>query len=153
MKGLIFSLLLFITCFASSAQELDYDVLEKEFRADTARVEEDYRNSTDYTTIGMIEALNKREEGYDKLLNKYYKILMDNLGTKGKAALKATQRNWLKLRDSDKDLVSALHTEVYDKMGGGTIWGVVSAGARTDITRRRVIELYNYLMFSDVGGR
>lgn len=153
MKAILSGLFLFVVCFTASAQSIDYDALEKEFTADTARVEQAYRNSTDYSTAGMIQALIKYEEGYDELLNKYYKVLMDTLDEDGKEALRATQRNWIKLRDSDRALVSELTRKAYKEAGGGTIWGVVSVDARTDITRRRVFELYSYLMFGDIGGR
>lgn len=152
MKKHILVSLLFLICFAASAQDIDYAGLKKEFTADTAQVEQAYRNSTDYSTAGIINASISREEGYDRLLNKYYKILMNSLNEEGKKALRTTQRNWIKLRDSDRELVGAMHSQIYDEMGGGTIWGIVAADARADITRNRVLELYRYLQFGDIGG-
>lgn len=136
----------------SNAQELDYDALKKEFTADTARVETAYRNAPNFSTLEMVEGLYNLEVGYDQLLNKYYKILLNHLNEDNKKALIATQRNWIQLRDSDRELVTALHRQTYDEGGGGTIWGIVAADARADITRNRVFELYRYLMFSYIGG-
>lgn len=155
MKLLLFSFICFLLPFSVSSQNIDYDAIIAEFRSDTARVNGQVRGmlDTDYTTAGMIEASNYSEQEYDKLLNKYYKILYNALNEDGKKALKATQLNWIKLRDSDKELVTAMRNQIYDEMGGGTIWGIIAADARADITRRRVIDLYNYLQFSDLGGR
>lgn len=155
MKRRILCLLFVLVPLIVSSQNIDYDAIEFEFTADTARIEKQVENmiNNDYTTPGLIEASNYSEQEYDKLLNKYYKILYNALDVDGKKALKATQLNWIKLRDSDKDLVIAMRNQIYDEMGGGTIWGIVAADARADITRRRVIDLYNYLLFSDLGGR
>lgn len=136
-------------------QSIDFDALQTEFKTDTAHVNQEVRNmlDSDYTTPGMIKASNYSEQEYDKLLNKYYKILYNTLDDNGKKALRTTQLNWIKLRDSDKELVSAMRSQVYDEMGGGTIWGIVASDARARITQRRVVELFNYLLFSDIGGR
>jgi len=153
MNTLISALFLFTICFTAYAHEIDYAALEKEFTADTTRVEQAYRNSTDYSTAGMIQALYSYEEAYDSLLNKYYKILLNSLEEDDKEVLKVSQRNWIKLRDSEKDLINALHAKAYKEAGGGTMWGIVAAQARLDVTRRRVFEIYDYLMFGDVGDR
>lgn len=137
--------------FAQSDDNLDLSV---EFTTDTARVEHSIRvfAEKDYSTSGMVQACVFSEAEYDKLLNKYYKKLYNSLDDEGKKALKVTQLNWIKLRDSDKELVNALESKTYTDAGGGTIWRVVAADARAEITRRRVIELYNYLTFGDIGG-
>lgn len=58
----------------------------------------------DYSTYGMIEAAHHLEQGYDVLLNKYYKELLSILKDENKELLKAGQRNWISLRDSEKKL-------------------------------------------------
>jgi len=145
--------LLFIAFFAGSlaisAQDFDYEKIEKQFTADTARVEKQVRDmiDSDFSTMGMIDATIQLEKGYDELLNKYYRILYDRLDTEGKNALKASQRNWIKLRDSDKLFIGELHRIIYNEMGGGTMWSVLSASQSAELTRQRVITLYEYLMF------
>lgn len=155
MKYIVILLFLLTISYHASAQNLDYDVMQAEFTADTARVEQQVRDmmNKDYSTIAMIESANFSEQEYDKLLNKYYKILYNRLNAEGKQALKTTQRNWIKLRDSDNTLIRQMIAQIYDDMGGGSIWGVVGANARADVTRRRVVDLYSYLMISDIGGR
>lgn len=152
---IILVLVFFLTPFFIGAQNFDFDALQIQFNTDTTNVNQQVRKmlDDDYTTMGMIQASNFSEQEYDKLLNKYYKILYNDLNDDGKKALKQTQLNWIKLRDSDKELVTAMRSQVYDEMGGGTIWGIVAADARADITRQRVFELFRYIMFTDIGGR
>lgn len=155
LKKVLFGFIFLLFIFSVSSQNIDFDALQTGFTADTVRINQQVRDklNTDYTTLGMIEASNFSEQEYDKLLNKYYKILYNALNDEGKKSLRATQLNWIKLRDSDKELVSAMRNQIYDEMGGGTIWGIVAADARADITRRRVVELFNFIQFSDIGGR
>lgn len=155
MKYIVTLLFLFITTYSISAQDINYDAIKTEFKVDTAKIEQQTRNmlNKDYSTIGMIEATNFSEQEYDTLLNKYYKILYNSLNSNGQKALKESQRNWIKLRDSDNYLIREMIGQIYDEMGGGTIWGIIGANARADVTRRRVIDIYNYLMLSDIGGK
>lgn len=129
------------------SQSKDSQSLEVEFCRDTTLVNEKVRSmlEQDYSTMGMIEASAFSGLEYDKLLNKYYKKLYNILDNEGKKALKETQRNWIKLRDTDEKLISHMKSQVYREKGGGTIWGVIEADTRADITRRRVIELFNYI--------
>ena len=155
MKFFLVLITFFSISLFASAQNIDFDAVQIEFTSDTAHVEQEVRDmlDKDYTTMGMIEAAYFSEQEYDKLLNKYYKFLYNVLNDEGKKALQATQRNWIKLRDSDKELVRAMQGQVYEDMGGGTVWGIIAANSRADITRRRVIELFNYSQFTDLGGR
>ncbi|MCL2651218.1 MAG: DUF1311 domain-containing protein [Candidatus Azobacteroides sp.] len=122
--------------------------ISDEFRQDTARVEQKVRDMLDKddSTFGMLEANKTLEIEYDKLLNKYYKILYNKLDENGKKALKETQLNWIKFRDAEKNFVAELRRNTLDKMGGGTIWGVIYGNLSAQITRERVFVLYNYLV-------
>ena len=133
------------------AQNCDWSENRKiEFKQDTMQIEQSVRDmlDKDYSTYGMIEATHYLEQGYDKLLNKYYKELLCILNDENKELLKASQRNWISLRDSEKKLIQGIKNQAYEASGGGTIWGVIAANANADITRRRVFELYNLFMFS-----
>lgn len=126
-----------------------------EFAQDTARVEQKVRNMLEqnWSTVGMIEASAELEKGYDELLNKYYNKLLQSVSNDDdKKVIRDAQRNWIKLRDSDIAVIRVVKQKVYDEAGGGTIWGVIGASARADITKRRVIEIYNFLTFGDIGG-
>ncbi len=145
--------LLSLICLNNELKAQDYDWSESkksEFKQDTAQVEQSVRVmlDKDYSTYGMIEASRYLEQGYDKLLNKYYKILLNILNDENKELLRMSQRNWISLRDSEKKLIWGMKDQTYEASGGGTIWSVIAASADADITRRRVFELYDLLMFS-----
>lgn len=147
---LLFLLVALLNSSISFAQSsLDYDDLELEFQTDTASVEQDIDQmlDDDSSTLGMIDASIEYEKRYDALLNKYYKILYNSLGLEGKKALKASQLNWIKFRDSEKELISEINAQTYEEAGGGTIWGVIATSTRSEITKKRVVELFNYLMY------
>lgn len=149
-RYIILFIILFLTVDNSFAQE-EKSSIAIQFKADTARIESKYRANGDYTTPGMINACIELRDDYDALLNKYYKILLSHLNDEEKKILITSQRNWLKLRDSDNEAISMLRTKVYKENGGGTIWGVVTARARVDITRDRVIQLFRFIMFDYLG--
>ena len=96
--------------FSYSQPLLNYESIESEFAADTARVEQANRDllDKDYSTLGMLNATIEYEKQYDILLNKYYKLLYRSLNIEGQKALKASQMNWIKFRDSEKNLISEM---------------------------------------------
>ncbi len=98
----------------------------------------------DYSTMGMIDAANVAEAAYDKLLNKYYAILMNKLVEADKEVLRQTQRNWIKFRDSERNFSSLLSADLYT--GGGSMHLVKVADYQLEITQKRVLELYTYLL-------
>ena len=116
-----------------------------EFRVDTFQIERllAKKMEIDYSTAGMVKATYEAEAAYDKLLNKYYLLLLRKLNPADKELLKQAQRHWLQYRDSERKFNTEFAKEQYS--GGGTVQSVVVAGNFLDITRRRVLELYNYL--------
>jgi uncharacterized protein YecT (DUF1311 family) len=119
--------------------------LEKEFYIDTFYLERLWQLEINYngSTMGMNQATRKAETAYDKLLNKYYKMLFDQLQGKDKETLKVSQRNWLKYRDSERSVNYSINNKDYT--GGGTIHSIFVTNRNTDIVKQRVIELYHYL--------
>lgn len=115
------------------------------FKTDTLKIEERMRLKLeiDYSTSGMVGAAYDAEAEYDELLNKYYKLLMSRLGETEKNALRQSQRNWIEYRDSERELNQLLTSDHYS--GGGTIQRVIAASKYLDITKTRVIDLYQYL--------
>lgn len=118
---------------------------EVEFTLDTFRIERmmQLRLSTDYSTRGMVEAGNEAEAGYDKLLNKYYQVLLNRLKEEDKEILKQAQRNWIAYRDSEKKLNGLLTDDTYS--GGGTIQSVIAMSRSLELTKKRVFEIREYL--------
>ena len=146
LKNIIVFLFLLFSPFFVFSQEEAISISEQ-FKQDTAYIELKYRADTDYTTMGMIAANIELEKDYDELLNKYYKILLTKLNNEQKKTIRDSQRNWIKLRDSDREVVAMLREKVYKDAGGGSMWGVISSGALVDITKQRVVQIYNFLMF------
>lgn len=72
----------------------------------------------------MVRAIWEAEVDYDRLLNKYYTILLHSLNLEDQEVLKTSQRNWLKFRDSEQNLSSMLSEEKYSR---GTMQRIVHA--------------------------
>lgn len=116
-----------------------------EFTLDTFKIERMFKLklSTDYSTAGMVNAGSEMEGEYDKLLNKYYQILLARLDEKDKETLKQSQRNWIAFRDSERELNLLLTDQEYS--GGGTIQSVISMSRSLELTKKRVFEIREYL--------
>lgn len=150
----LFFLVIALGSFNLAVSQINYESIELEFSSDTTKVEKEIAEmlDKDYSTLGMIEVALEYERKYDILLNKYYKLLSSKLTVEGRRALQVSQRNWIKFRDSEKALISEINNQTYDEAGGGTIWGVITSNSRAEITKKRVVELYNYLMYGYIGG-
>jgi len=128
----------------------EYDI---EFEVDIYRVSElsKRKMEIDYSTAGMIKAISEEERDYDMLLNKYYKILRNKLDNKEKNVLTLSQRNWIKFRDSEKELNSMVYLHSYNNCGG-SIRAVFSIQKICNITLTRLKELKAYLDRVTCGG-
>jgi uncharacterized protein YecT (DUF1311 family) len=117
-----------------------------QFRLDTFIIEQFMTKQLeiDYSTMGMIDASFRAEKEYDRLLNGYYKKLLDRLKESDRKILKESESNWIKYRDSETALNYLLTRDEYS--GGGSIQGVIYAGRVLEITRHRVAELFLYLL-------
>ena len=121
----------------------DKDFLE--FKTDTTKIEQfmKQRLAIDYSTAGMVEAAYDAEKEYDLLLNKYYQQVLKTLEVKDKPLLVEVQKNWLKYRDSERKMNVLLTDDKYS--GGGTMQRIILASAYLELTKKRVLELRDYL--------
>lgn len=131
-----------------STEEYDSEFIKQttiDFKIDTFKVEKllAAKMQVNSTTMGMVDALNETETEYDKLLNKYYGILIKKLTPQDKELLKQAQRNWIIFRDSERKLVGIMSQDQYS--GGGTMQNIIYAEEVMQITKRRLIELYNHI--------
>lgn len=119
--------------------------LSSAFTIDTFKIEERQRLKLDidYSTNGMVSSALDAGREYDKLLNKYYRQLLNSLNKEDKEILKKSQRNWIKFRDSELEMNETLTNDYYS--GGGTIQRVFAASRVLEITKNRVLEIYDYL--------
>lgn len=123
----------------------DFDKLQIDFQIDTLMIERflSKRTSIDYTTHGLIAAVYDSGIEYDILLNKYYKLLHKRLEDSDKEILKQAQRNWIKYRDSESKLNDVIYKAEYS--GGGSMEIILVASRDAEITKNRVLELFDYL--------
>jgi uncharacterized protein YecT (DUF1311 family) len=99
--------------------------------------------SQDYSDFGMKMASIYMLKDFEKLLNKYYKILLSKLKPEDKENLKITQRNWINYRESEKQFNYLVSEDKYS--GGGTIQNLFVLSRNIEITQNRVSEFYQYI--------
>ncbi len=99
--------------------------------------------SQDYSDFGMKTASIYMLKDFEKLLNKYYKILLSKLKPEDKENLKITQRNWINYRESEKKFNYLVSEDKYS--GGGTIQTLFVLSRNIEITQNRVSEFYQYI--------
>jgi uncharacterized protein YecT (DUF1311 family) len=96
--------------------------------------------SENYTTKGMTDCVVQATEKWDLELNKNYQKLLNLLTAEQKEKLKITQREWVEYRDKEIEFSNQLY---YDMQG--TMWIPVAAQTKLDLTRKRTVELKNYI--------
>lgn len=130
MKKLI---ILFICCGSCVA-----------FSQDKHRIDKDLETclsfSENQTTSGMTICEQQAEQNWDKELNHYYQLVMKNLSPSAVEVLKTSQRDWLKYRDKEFEFISTFYFEEMQ----GTMWSIIAAGHRTEIVKKRALELKSY---------
>ena len=126
---------------------LEYeDSISLVFQLDTFRVnlETRMRSERAMTTVEIAEVFIVENSNYDKLLNKYYKLLTSKLSDKDKNILKDSQINWMKFRDSEIKTIQMISENKYSL--GGTMRIIDNAAFISNLTKRRVIELFEHLL-------
>lgn len=142
MKRLMYILFFFLG--VNHAYTQDINEIQREFQQDTARIESHIRNENISNTAEFLRSITYLEVEYDKLLNKYYHLLMSCLDQEGKQALKSAQINWIKFQTADRKLLDNISILIYKNMGGGTLSNYLSAPLYGYIIKDRAIELYEY---------
>ncbi|XZF14443.1 lysozyme inhibitor LprI family protein [Chitinophagaceae bacterium MMS25-I14] len=78
------------------------------------------------------EALDK----WDKKLNATYKTLLANLKEPARTKLVEAQREWVKFKEKETELLKATYGSA-----NGTMWRIVNADKFLDLTRSRALDL------------
>lgn len=114
-----------------------------EYVIDTLKIKNLQRKShdIDYTTSGMYKATWLSYDEYDKLLNKYYKLLKNRLQPKDRKILQEAQRSWLKYRDKEIKLIATVYG-----YNDGTIQGLTRSAQMRRVVEDRVQYLFGYLL-------
>ncbi len=96
--------------------------------------------SENQTTIGMTQCVVRAIEKWDKELNTKYQLLLNLLTDEQKVKLRNAQRQWLAFRDKEIEFSNQLYTDMQ-----GTMWGIVAAQTKLELTRQRTLELTKYI--------
>jgi len=123
------------------------DSLLIQFHNDTSQIEQSFRNKIEigYTTAEIIRSTYQMEEDYNTLLERYYDILLSWMqNANDKTILIEAQDSWLKFKESETKLINALGYDIYT--GGGSMWRIVTTSRAADLTKKRLLEIYDYLV-------
>lgn len=125
--------------------DIEQKKIEIEFACDTFKTETLFykKIQKEPNNNYVLQATYEAEAEYDKLLNKYFKILLNKLDKDEQEFLRQTQRNWIQFRDSEKTLSEIISKEEYS--GGGTLQNAIMAEKQFSITKERVLQLYEYI--------
>lgn len=111
-------------------------------------------NPDNQNTIAMKECSGAAFDGYDKILNDEYKIIVNNLkkptndqyqkadNAEILKRLVTSQRAWVKFRDSNSDFTST-------QMLGGTGEGLIYIGQMNSMTKARILEIIDTIYGSN----
>jgi len=141
---------IYITTFQKQLDKTYSDDLENgiitEFSIDTCKIERiaTKKIEIDCSTMGISVAIKELTNQYDKLLNKYYHKLLSKLIGADKETLKQSQRNWIQFRESETKLIILMSDDKYS--GGGTIQNNIISANILDLTKKRLVEIYQYLL-------
>lgn len=127
--------------FNANEKQLTIDFNVDTYRIDTLMAR---KINVDFSNQGMVQAMSDATVSYDKLLNKYYRMLFAKLSVADQEILKMTQRNWILYRDSEIKLINTLLKIEY--AGVGLDQRLFAATDILDITKNRVVDLYDYLL-------
>ena len=94
----------------------------------------------DPSTQGMLLCLNEAYRRWDAELNRVYQELMSRLTPDERAALRESQRAWLKQRDEMFKLLDAIYGRKE-----GTMFLTMRAADRVEIVQKRALELLGVL--------
>jgi uncharacterized protein YecT (DUF1311 family) len=91
------------------------------------------------TTVGMMDCGGRARESWDREMNKYYKLLMQQLNENEKAKLRAAQKKWLEYRDAEFENAGAIYYGME-----GTMWRIVAVNTQMNLVRQRALDLQSY---------
>jgi len=128
-----------LTTLLLSTFILVYGQTEKKHSIDI-ELQKCFDSNENYSTKGMTECVITATESWDKELNKNYKILLGLLTDEQKEKLRESQRQWIKFRDNELEFSKSFYGQM-----NGTMWILIAAQTKLDLTRNRAKELMNYI--------
>lgn len=99
----------------------------------------------DMSTAGMKKAGNMALDEWTQEMNKYYNLLMTELGEKERVALEKAQRDWEAYRKAEVNFIQELYGIMH-----GSFFAVSKIEKHAEIVRKRALELqFNYDLLMD----
>ncbi|MDU7812949.1 MAG: lysozyme inhibitor LprI family protein [Atlantibacter hermannii] len=99
------------------------------------------------TTIDSQNCYSYAFNEWDAELSKQYKLLLKGQPENVRTALRDSQRLWIKYKDSYSDAMNKFYQQEQ-----GTIWGLIAAESRMNITRDKALDLYRLRNSTNLGG-
>lgn len=135
-KAVVISLSLLL-CLSASADELKQDIDSTLQKCKIDAV----------STIDSQNCYIKATTAWDTELGNQYKLLMKDQPENVRAALRDSQRQWIKYRDSYNKGI-----EVFYQKEEGTIWSLIAAESKMNIIRDKTLDLYRLRNSTNLGG-
>ena len=98
------------------------------------------------TTLDSSECYSQAMAAWDSELNTQYQALLKDNPEKVRNALRASQRQWIKYKDSYNEATNA-----YYRQEQGTIWGIIAAETRMNVIRDKALSLYRLRESTQLG--
>lgn len=99
------------------------------------------------STIDSQNCYIKATTAWDTELGNQYKLLMKDQPENVRAALRDSQRQWIKYRDSYNKGIEAFYQKEE-----GTIWSLIAAESKMNIIRDKTLDLYRLRNSTNLGG-
>lgn len=128
MKNTATLLALFFTVFTFSQEKITHKI-DLELKNCLAAEE-------NKSTAAMSQCLNDALAEWDLELNATYKLLQTKLDSKAEQKLKDSQRQWIKFKQKEVELINATYGKA-----NGTMWQVIKMDKILEITRNRTQKL------------
>lgn len=128
MKNTAKLLALFFTVFTFSQEKITHKI-DLELKNCLAAEE-------NKSTVAMSQCLNDALAEWDLELNATYKLLQTKLDSKAEQKLKDSQRQWIKFKQKEVELINATYGKA-----NGTMWQVIKMDKILEITRNRTQKL------------
>lgn len=128
MKNTATLLALFFTVFTFSQEKITHKI-DLELKNCLATEE-------NKSTAAMSQCLNDALAEWDLELNATYKLLQTKLDSKAEQKLKDSQRQWIKFKQKEVELINATYGKA-----NGTMWQVIKMDKILEITRNRTQKL------------
>lgn len=86
-------------------------------------------------------------ESWDNILGHEYSLLMKDLPENVRVAIRDSQRQWIKYRDSYNKGIEAFYQKEE-----GTIWSLVAAESKMNVIRDKALDLHRLRNSTNLGG-